>query len=61
MYSVRLLNYNYVWGKRYVFDNFLKIYNDNLADFISVGNLFHSLAAVTIACFSAGSGTAKTK
>ena len=25
MYSVRLLNYSYVWGKRYVFKNFFNI------------------------------------
>ena len=46
-YSVRLLNYSYVWGKRYVFNNFFKISNE-LTDFISVGSLFHSLAAVTV-------------
>ena len=42
-----LLNYNYVWGKRCVFNNFLKISNE-LADLISVGSLFHALAAVTV-------------
>ena len=45
--SVRLLNYNYVWGKRCVLNNFLKISNE-LADLISVGSLFHALAAVTV-------------
>ena len=44
---MRLLNYNYVWGKRCVFNNFLKISNE-LADLISVGSLFHALAAVTV-------------
>ena len=35
------------WGKRCVFNNFLKISNE-LADLISVGSLFHALAAVTV-------------
>ena len=34
-------------GKRCVFNNFLKISNE-LADLISVGSLFHALAAVTV-------------
>ena len=44
---MRLLNYNYVWGKRCVFNNFLKISNE-LADLIDVGSLVHTLAAVTV-------------
>ena len=41
--SVPLLNYNYVWGERCVFNNFLKISNE-LADLISVGSFVPCLS-----------------
>ena len=36
-----------IGGKDMIFNSFLKMSNE-LADFISVGSLFHSLAAVTV-------------